>query len=115
MARKAVACVVQARLANGQAVITTVSSPPDPLNAAGTATHQAAVEDAVAALEADDASPTQQHVTDLRGVWDTLVTDIAAVPGQTDVVISYNASTVVTRDTLRQAIETIMARLPLTL
>ena len=115
MARKATACTVQARLDNGVAVITNHSRPPDPLNAATTAASQADVEAAVAVLEADGASPTQTHVNELRVVWDLLVTDIAPLPGQSDVVISYNATTVVSRDTLRQAVDQLLASLPATL
>jgi hypothetical protein len=115
MARKAVACVVQLRLTNGQAVVTTVNQPPDPVNGATTATDQAAVEAAVAVLEGDGASPTQAHVNSLRTVWDALVLDISAVPASADVVISYNASTVVSRDTLRQALDAMLNMLPSTL
>lgn len=129
MARKAVSCKVQARLDNGIAVVTNHAFPSDPINGATTATDQAALdtavtanEAAVAVLEADAASPTQAHVNSMRTTWNavktartTLEADIGTVPGQTDVVISYNATTVVSKATLRQAIEAMLAMLPNTL
>lgn len=115
MARNAVSCKVQARLANGTAVITGHARPVDPVNGATTAADQAAVAAAVATLVADAASPTQAHVTTLNSAWGTLAADIAPVPAAADVVISYNATTVVSRDTLRQAVDQLLASLPLTL
>lgn len=46
--------------------------------AASDGTEGAAVEDAVAVLEADDASPTQAHVNDLRAAWDAYVAKVDA-------------------------------------
>lgn len=78
------------------------------------------VENAVATLEADGATPTQAHVTALRGVWNTLsaactahngdanamnvdVTAInAALSG--DVVVIWNGSVVTHRNQLRAAL-----------
>ncbi|MGE3279681.1 MAG: hypothetical protein AB7H90_03515 [Alphaproteobacteria bacterium] len=115
MARKATACSIQARLANGVAVETNHSRPVDPVNASTVATTQAAVEDAVGVLEADAESPTEAHVDDLRTAWDLLVADIAAVPAYRDVVISYEATAVVNRDILRQVVNRLIDQLPYTL
>lgn len=129
MARKATACTVQARLDNGVAVVVNASQPVDPINGATTATTVAAVTAAAAAteislavLEADAASPTQAHVNAFRVLYDVLAAaitanaaNIATVPAQRSVVISYDATVVVSKSTLRQAIEHLLNQLPATL
>lgn len=90
---------------------------------------QTAVEAAVAALEGDGASPTQAHVTALRGVWNTLKTDAATAKTATaatkttsdalsaaaattavssDVTLLFNPATVVTRNALKTAVDALL-------
>lgn len=115
MARAAVACKVQARLGNGTAVLTAHARPVDPVNGATIATTQAAVAAALAVLVADGASPTEGHVTTLDAAYTALVADIAPLPANADVVISYNATTVVDLNALRQAVDELLRTLPFTL
>ncbi len=75
----------------------------DPVNGTTTVADQAAVEAAVALLEADTTTPTQAHVVALRTVWDALVLDIAGVPPSSDVVLSYDITAVASRSVLRRA------------
>ena len=74
-----------------------------PINGATTVADQAAVEAAVAVLEADGASPTQGHVNSLRTVWNALVLDIAARPAYRDVVLVYDTTAVGNRSVLKRA------------
>src|SRR6266567_1737576 len=60
-----------------------------------------AVEAAVATLEADAATPTQAHVTALRGVWNTLKLDIP-IGGITVIV---DKSAITTRNQLKKALD----------
>ncbi len=104
MARVAASCNVSGRTVTGVALLGTSGGCPDPVNGATTVADQAAVEAAVAVLEADAATPTQAHVNSLRTVWDALVLDIAKVPATADVVVSVNATNVVTQSALRAAL-----------
>lgn len=67
------------------------------------------VENAVATLEADGATPTQAHVTALRGVWDTLSAACTVHNGDANTVAAStvtadtNAGTVVTDTTTAKA------------
>jgi hypothetical protein len=72
----------------------------------------AAVDAAVATLVADGATPTQAHVTTLNTAQGTLDTDWAAllaglpgIPAAADVVLSYNATNVVSKNILLRAID----------
>ncbi len=104
MARVAASCTVSGRSDTGVARLGNSGGCSDPVNGATTVADQAAVEAAVALLETDAATPTQAHVNALRTVWDALVLDIAKVPSVADVVVSVNASNVVTRSALRAAL-----------
>lgn len=116
MARKSVAVTVQQVLANGVAVVTKVSRPADIMNGATTATDQATLVAAIATAVADGASPTEAHVTDIDTAYTALAADIAGVPSiSSDVVLSYNTTSVTTKSTLRQAVEALLASLPETL
>jgi len=63
----------------------------------------AAVEAAIAVLEADGASPTQGHVDSLRTVWNTLVTALG-VYGGADAVLDVNLSNLTTQNAVRAAL-----------
>lgn len=63
----------------------------------------AAVEAAVAVLEADGASPTQGHVNSLRAAWDALVTALG-VYGGADALLDVNLSTLTTQNAVRAAL-----------
>lgn len=115
MARKAVACTMKNRLANGQATITSYSWRDRIWGDPHVIDRRNAVEDAAVALVADGASPTQQHVTDLRDAWDALVDDLNAGIAGADAAIYYNSTTIVTKSTLRLAVEHLLAQLPETL
>lgn len=71
--------------------------------AAGAIPSQAAVEAAVALLEADGASPTQAHVTALRGVWNTLVTGLNA-HNTGDAVLDIDNATLTSQSAVRAAL-----------
>lgn len=115
MARKAIACTVQTRLANGEVSLGRVSNPVDPINGANVTARKTTVASDVATLVADGATPTQAHVNTLNTNWGLLAPDISTYPDNVDVVISYEAANVVTKSTLRLAIEALLARLPETL
>lgn len=68
----------------------TGSSVADPMNASGAAA-------AVTVLQADGASPTQAHVN-------TLIAALGTRPANTDVVVSFDAATVITLSTLKHAL-----------
>lgn len=103
MARKAVGVTVTTTTIGAEG-FRKIGHVVDPVNGATTAVDQAAVEAAVAVLEADAASPTQAHVNSLRTVWDALVLDISGVPPSSDVVLSYNVVTVGKQSVLRRAV-----------
>lgn len=71
--------------------------------ATGAIPSQAAVEAAIAVLEADGASPTQAHVNSLRTVWNTLVTGLNA-HDTADMVIDYNDANLTTKNATRAAL-----------
>ena len=81
----------------------------DPINAATTVVDQAAVEAAVALLEADAGSPTQGHVNALRTVWDLLKADIGGVPASSDVLLSYDPVAVGNQSVFRRAVAQLVA------
>lgn len=113
-----------ARWSFGATILDTAVGPRDPVGAAhGIAdvvqtvssalvvADVATVDGEVATLVADGASPTQAHVdalnTDwgaLKTDWDALLAGLPGVPTTADVVISFDASTVVTRSVLRRAV-----------
>lgn len=64
---------------------------------------QAAVEAAVAVLEADGASPTQAHVNSLRTVWNALVAGLNA-HDTADVVLDINTSNITTQNAAKAAL-----------
>lgn len=66
-----------------------------------TTTSTAAVESAIATLEADAATPTQAHVTALRTIWNALKADPAGALLGTDFVLAYDATAVATHSKLR--------------
>lgn len=96
MARLSYGCTLVTTLANGAGFVMTAGS-------SGPAPSQAAVEAAVATLEADGATPTQAHVTALRGVWNTLVTGLNA-HDTADVVLDVNTANITTQTKLREAL-----------
>ena len=65
------------------------------------------VEDAVAALEADADTPTQEHVADLRAAWDTLSAVVADTKGA-GVAIIFCTSAIPTKDKMNQALRAFM-------
>jgi hypothetical protein len=96
MARAAFVCTLRTTFpGNGGYAFASGSAAPQP--------SQAAVEAAVAVLEADGASPTQAHVTSLRAAWDTLVTALG-VYGGGDALLDFNASTLTTQNAVRAAL-----------
>lgn len=92
---------------------------PDPLNAASTpadqttlAAAQTAFEATLATLVADGASPTQAHVTAANTAYTTMKTalatvtaDITALPSVADVIVSFNAPNVVSKNALKLALD----------
>lgn len=68
-------------------------------------TTNAAVESAVATLEADGASPTQAHVTALRSVWNTL----KAGDVQGDFCLNYDNTVITSRNALAAAVKQFLA------
>lgn len=96
MARAAYACTLRTTFANNGGFA--FSS-----GAAAAQPSTAAVEAKVAVLEADGASPTQQHVVDLRAAWDALVTALGTYGGA-DVLFDINTSTISTRNKARAAL-----------
>lgn len=80
----------------------------DVVNAATVATTRAALVAAMATLVADAASPTQAHVTTADAALTAYLADVpAGRPANTDVVVSVDAATVVTRSRLRAALRRI--------
>lgn len=61
----------------------------------------------IAVLVADGASPTQGHVNTLATDWTTLLAGLGAIPAQTDVVLSFDATAVARRPVLAEAIRTL--------
>lgn len=120
MARFAVGCSIDASGAPAS------SGMSDPLNASTTATDSATVTStaataaaALAVLVADGASPTQGHVNTLNTAYGALATAITALqadlaPGSlgtnTTVVLSFDATVVVTRSKLRRALNALFLR-----
>jgi uncharacterized protein involved in propanediol utilization len=82
----------------------------DAVNGSAFVTDQTAFEAALAVLVADAASPTQAHVTTANDAYTTFKADFAAGggPATADVVLSFNATAVVTRTMLRRAIERLL-------
>lgn len=80
----------------------------DAVNGATTAADQATVAADVATLVADGATPTQAHVTTLNTDWTAFIADIAPVPANADVVLSFDAAAVLTKSQLRLAVEAIL-------
>ena len=129
MSRKSVAIAIQTRRTDGTVSFGNLANPADPVNGSTTAADQATLDAAatavaadVATLVADGASPTQGHVTTLNTDYTALAAaitafeaDIAGVPATADVLISYNTSTVVSKSTLRLAVERLLQALPETL
>jgi len=72
----------------------------------------AAAEAAVATLEDDGASPTEEHVTALRAAFDALVADIAAAAGANDVAIVLDTPALPRGNNLRLAAAELLALLP---
>lgn len=103
MARFAVALAVSSAI-YGREQLTAVGHIPDPLNASSLAADKAAFETALATLVADGALPTQAHVTAANTAYTTFKADITAVPATADVVISFNATNVVTKAALKLAV-----------
>jgi hypothetical protein len=58
----------------------------------------------IATLVADGASPTQAHVTTLNTNWAALLAGLPGVPANKDIVISFDAATVVNMNVLRRGI-----------
>ncbi len=58
----------------------------------------------VGVLVADAGSPTQAHVTTLNTDWTALLAGLPGVPSPSDVILSYNAATVVSKNVLRRAV-----------
>lgn len=80
----------------------------DVVNGATVATTRAALVAAMAVLVADAASPTQAHVTTADAALTAYLADVpAGRPANTDVIVSVDAATVVTRSRLRQALRRI--------
>ena len=96
MARVSYGCTLRTTLAqNAGFVMTSGSGGPIP--------SQAAVEAAVATLEADGATPTQAHVTALRGVWNTLVSGLNA-HDTGSMVMDYDNAVLTTQNAVRAAL-----------
>lgn len=68
-----------------------------------------AVDNAVADLVADGASPTEGHVTTLNTAWTALKADIQAIYAMNaDVVLNFNGTNVVNKNNLRAAVAAIV-------
>lgn len=111
---------------------TTVNTDVAAVVTAAAATVTTTVAANVATLVADGATPTQGHVNTLNTNWAALLTlintwktanatlntdwtalsaGLGAVPGSSDVVLSYNASTVVSKNVLRRALQRILEKI----
>lgn len=110
MARYAAGATIERRTATGKTDIRAAGGVPDPVPATTYATTYAALAAAIAVLVADGASPTQAHVTTANNALTAFAADLASgVPvAHRDVVISFDASTVVTKTALREAVRSIL-------
>lgn len=106
MARYAAGATILRREATGQTRISTSGGVSDPVPATTYPTTYAALSAAIAVLVADGASPTQAHVTTANDALTAFAADLAAgtPSANRDVIISYDAATVVTKTALREAV-----------
>lgn len=103
MARSAFSCTLTTTFANqGGFAFSSQSAVGQPSTAA--------VESAVATLEADGATPTQGHVTALRSAWNALVTALG-VYGGPDVLLDINTANVTTQKAVREALRELERRI----
>ncbi len=99
MARVSAGCTLRTTLANNAGFV--IAS-----GASRAIPSQAAVEAAVAVLEADAASPTQAHVTSLRAAWDAFV--LATTGHDTaHMVVDYDNAALTTGNAIRAAMREI--------
>lgn len=95
-----------ARVSAGCTLVTTLANNAGFVMSAGASRaipSQAAVEAAIAVLEADGASPTQAHVNSLRTVWNTFVAG-AAAHDTASMVVDYDNAVLTTGNAIRAAL-----------
>lgn len=96
MARVSVGTTLRTTLANGAGFVFGSGS-------SGGIPSQAAVEAAVAVLEADGVTPTQAHVTSLRAAWNAFVTG-ATAHDTASMVVDYDNAVLTTQNAVRAAL-----------